>query len=288
MNNKYRLSSNNFEREEESAKIKPLKIIFLSVEGNATEKEYFQGISKNRKSLNINTRIDVEVLRRSSKDNRSAPIQVIELLEEYLRLREIGEEGMIKDIPPEFINKYGQNFIYKYLNDPNSIPAKRRNGFETALMLIGYDINYRKFLNQYNNELDEFAILIDRDKQAHSKDNMINCIKYCEKKKWDCYITNPCFEFWLLLHLSDIKEEYKDRIPQIISNVKLTNNHTYVSNELSMKAHHNKSGINFNVNYLHKVDDAIKRAQDFESDETGLIDNIGSNIWKLIKKMKNF
>ncbi len=44
MKSKYRLSSNAFKLEDEEEKIKPQKIFFLSVEGNGTEKEYFDGI----------------------------------------------------------------------------------------------------------------------------------------------------------------------------------------------------------------------------------------------------
>ena len=37
MKNRYRLSSNAFEREDEEDKVEPQKIFFLSVEGNDTE-----------------------------------------------------------------------------------------------------------------------------------------------------------------------------------------------------------------------------------------------------------
>ena len=43
MINRYRLTSTVYEREDESQKVLPEKRIFLSVEGNATEKEYFDG-----------------------------------------------------------------------------------------------------------------------------------------------------------------------------------------------------------------------------------------------------
>ena len=39
MRNKYRLCSSAFDRESENEKIEPLKIFFLAVEGNRTEKE---------------------------------------------------------------------------------------------------------------------------------------------------------------------------------------------------------------------------------------------------------
>lgn len=288
MTNKYRLSATVYEREDESQKIEPQKIYFLSVEGNLTEKQYFNGISRYREELGINARVDVEVLKRGRKDTNSAPQQVIELLEEYLRLRELGKENLLDEIPEEFIETYGVEFIKEFLEKPESISRKTRNQFITDLSKIGYDINYRKYLQRYNNELDEFAILIDRDMQTHSEVNMKSCIEYCKEKGYSCYIANPCFEFWLLLHLSDVLEEYSDRMDEIKQNQKVSDNHTFVSKEVSDKAHHGKSGINFKVNYLDKVNMAVDRAKGFASDTEGLVDEIGCNLWKLIESMKAY
>lgn len=155
-------------------------------------------------------------------------------------------------------------------------------------MKIGYDINYRKYLQKYDNELDEFAILIDRDIQTHSEMNMKECISYCKDRNYKCYISNPCFEFWLLLHLSDIKCEYKDKMELIRENKKISNNHTFISKEVSEKAHHGKSGINFKKNYMPFVDTAIQRAKEYESGEEELINHIGCNIWKLLESMRNY
>ena len=163
MKNKYRLSSNAFEREEEADKVEPQKVFFLSVEGNATEKEYFESISANRKALGINAIVDIEVLNRRKKDTNSAPEHVVELLEEYLRLREYGRESLVNDIPKNFVEKYGIEFIQNYLKGEGEISRKQKNEFVTDLLKIGYDINYRKYLDKYHNELDEFGILIDRD-----------------------------------------------------------------------------------------------------------------------------
>lgn len=286
MVNKYRLSASVFDRETEDEKVEVQKIIFLSVEGNVTEKEYFEGISANRNELGINAKVDVEVLKRSRKDTNSAPGQVIELLEEYVRLREIGRENLLEDIPEEFIKKYGLEFVVKYLENPEEIPNHIKNAFKTELMEIGYDINYRKYLKKYNHELDEFAILIDRDAQTHSEVNMAECINYCREKGYNCYIANPCFEFWLLLHLSDVKAEYKDDMEKIRENPKVSRHHTFVSKEVSDKAHHGKSGIGFKNNYLPFVDVAIQRAKEFASEENDLVNKVGCNIWKLLEDMK--
>ena len=286
MKNKYRLSSGIFEREKEEEKVDIEKIFFLSVEGNATEKEYFNGISEHRAELGMNAKIDVEVLRRSSRDTGSAPKQVVELLEEYISLRELGREHLIEEIPEEFVNAYGIDFIRKYLDNPEDIPKKKRYSFVTDLMKLGYNINYRKYLSKYNSKLDEFCILIDRDKDAHSKVNMMECIKYCKKRGFKCFIANPCFEFWLLLHLSDVEKEYGDKLDLIKENPKVSLNHTFVSKEVSEKACHGKSGIHFVKNYMPFVDKAIQRAKRMPADETELVDMIGCNIWKLLEEMK--
>lgn len=106
MINRYRLTSTVYEREDESQKILPEKRIFLSVEGNATEKEYFDGVSKYREKIGINAEVDVEVLRRGKKDTNSAPQQVIELLEEYIRLREQKEDDILEEISEQFKEQY--------------------------------------------------------------------------------------------------------------------------------------------------------------------------------------
>lgn len=288
MKNKYRLSSNAFEREEETDKVEPQKVFFLSVEGNATEKEYFEAISANRKALGINAIVDIEVLNRRRKDTNSAPEHVVELLEEYLRLREYGRESLVNDIPNNFVEKYGIEFIQNYLKGEGEISRKQKNEFVTDLLKIGYDIIYRKYLDKYHNELDEFGILIDWDMQTHSEVDTIECIKYCKDKGYACYIANPCFEFWLLLHLSDVKKEYCDRMLELKENRKVSDKHTFVSKEVSEKAHHGKSGINFRKNYMPYIGIAISRAKEFASTEDELVDNIGCNVWKLVETMKNY
>ena len=285
MTNRYRLSSSTYEREEEN-KIEPKKVFFLSVEGNTTEKAYFQGVSSYRKQLGISAEVNVEVLRRSSKDTNSAPQQVIELLEEYIRLR--NTENIESDIPKDLINKYGIDLIKQYIDNPDEIPNKTRRKLVTDMQKKGYDINYRKYCQTYKTDSDEFGILIDRDIQTHSEIDMLECINYCKEKGYNCYITNPCIEFWLLLHLIDVKEKYKDKLDLIKENKKISNAHTYVSSELSKIAGHGKSKIRFKENYLPNIDKAILRGKSFESDEEKLVDNIGCNIWKLIEKMKEY
>lgn len=289
MNNSYRLSSSAFDREKEDEKIEPLKIYFLSVEGNVTEKEYFEGIAAYREELHINGKVLVEVLSRSKEDTRSAPKQVIELLEDYLRLREMDEYDFHKDIPNKIVDEYGEAFVQKYIENPNLLTKEQKEKFEESLRILGYDYAYRRYLHECGGrDSDVFAIIIDRDRKSHTEKGMRECISYCRKKNYSCYISNPCFEFWLLLHACDVKEEYKDKLEEIRKNEKVSKKHTFVSRELARRNHHKKKGIAFKRKYLPYVNVAIERAKKFESDEECLVDNIGTNIWKLLESMRNF
>ena len=272
MVNKYRLSSKSYDRETPNEQITPRKIYFISVEGVATEVEYLQGLSDYRTELSINALVNIEVLRRKTKDGYSAPEQVIELLEEYLSLREAGN-NIFPDIPDEIKNNFSPDFIQLYIETPGK---------------IGYDLAYRKYLSKYTSNFDEFCILIDRDAGSHSSEDMNFILQYCKEKKYRCFITNPCFEFWLLLHFSDVYEEYSDQLDLIRENKKVSNAHTFVSNELSVKAHHGKKGIAFKEKYLPHIEEAIIRASKFASDNEALITDIGCNIWILIKEMQSF
>lgn len=306
MKNHYRLMSNRYEREEEEQKIFPEKVIFLSVEGNLTEKEYFEGLSKFREKLGIHAKVNVEVLRRGKKDTNSAPRQVIELLEEYIRLREQKEEEIFEELPDSFKEKYSVDYIKEYLNHSNKLLDKRCDDFERELKKIGYDISYRKYLRKYNSDLDKFAVLIDRDERTHSIADMKSYITHCNAKNYGCYIANPCFEFWLLMHLSDIKMEFRDELDLIKKNEKISSHHTFVSKVLSEKAHHGKRGIKFEKFYLPNLDRALEQSKSFAteimkkeleknkeksvlvSDEDILVDHIGCNLWKLIEELREY
>lgn len=273
---KYRLASSAFQRNEEGGIQEPLSVYFLSVEGNDTEVKYFRGVKSSKSAIGISALIDIEILNRRSKDTQSDPTKVIELLEEYIEIRGTDDEHIINELTEDFINKYSREFIQDYINNPQSIPKKQRNAFSYELQLLGYDIEYRRYLRKYNSEKDVFCIVIDRDKHSNVKE----CIQYCNEKKYKAYLTNPCFEFWLLLHLVDVKEKYK--YEDLLENKKLTNTHSFVSKEVSELAGHGKKNICFEKNYLTNIDLAIQRANDYETDINSLHDKVGTNLGELI------
>lgn len=298
MEKSFRLSSDGmFSRPEEIFPEKPLRIIFLSVEGNVTEQNYFSWLEKYREKLGIKTGVHVHPLRRGKRDNFSAPAQVLELLEEYIEIREsdILPDRMRKVIP----TKYTDAFVQQYMKDPDSVDKDKKEQFEMLLKQVGIDLEYQFFVKEYQGQDDLFGVVIDRDYNTHTVMQLNEIRKQCIEKGYHFFITTPCFEFWLLLHLVDVKKQYKGDMQKFRDNQKKTNKHTFTSLQVSEHAGHSKkiSEKIFRQYYLNHIDYAISQTKkSFSTDVEELIGTdetedskkgkLGSNLPELFKLLR--
>lgn len=273
MGNPFRLQSDAlFVRPEEADQEPPRRIAFLSVEGNETEADYFEWVQKYRSRLGIKTEVHVHPLKRAKSDTLSAPQDVLELLEEYIELREadVLPERMRMAIPAE----YTDDFIRLYMEDADTLEKSRKEEFEMLLRQTEIDLVYARFLKEYSGENDIFGVVIDRDYMTHSVTQMKKIVTECEEKGYYCFITTPCFEFWLLMHLVNVNEEYREQLQNFRENKKESRKHTFTSKEISKRAGHGKriSENVFKRFYLPKLDFAIQQAEEaFSSDKDKLI-----------------
>lgn len=190
MGNSFRLKSDAmFVRSEEENKEPPLRIVFLSVEGNRTEQDYFEWIEKYREQLGIKARVHVHSLRRSKHDTLSAPEHVLELLEEYIEIREseILPERMRLLIPAE----YTDDFVKQYMETPECVDAAMKADFEMLLQQTGIDLEYEFFLKEYSGKDDVFGVLIDRDYETHSVKQMSKIKSECKEKGYRFFCHDP-------------------------------------------------------------------------------------------------
>ena len=298
MEKSVRLSSDGmFSRPEEIFPETPLRIIFLSVEGNVTEQNYFSWLEKYREKLGIKTGVHVHPLRRGKRDNFSAPAQVLELLEEYIEIREsdILPDRMRKVIP----TKYTDAFVQQYMKDPDSVDKDKKEQFEMLLKQVGIDLEYQFFVKEYQGQDDLFGVVIDRDYNTHTVMQLNEIRKQCIEKGYHFFITTPCFEFWLLLHLVDVKKQYKGDMQKFRDNEKKTNKHTFTSFQVSEHAGHSKkiSEKIFRQYYLNHIDYAISQTKkSFSTDVEELIGTdetedskkgkLGSNLPELFKLLR--
>lgn len=276
MVNQYRLYSGTmFDRPEADHQENPLRIIFLSVEGSETEVRYLSYVDKYREVLAIKAGVHIHTLKRAKSDTKSAPCNVLELLEEYVDLR--NTDNLPERIRTQIPGTYSAEFIKSYLEEDDGLDSSQKKQFEELLKQVGFDLEYQRFLHEYSGKDDIFGIVIDRDHDAHTITQLRNIKRQCDENGYKMFITTPLFEFWLLLHLSDIKKDYSGRLEEFRKNPVKSNKHSTVSFELSKIAGHSKklSEGKFRAFYLDKIDYAIKQVN--ESFCTDIEQLIGSN-----------
>lgn len=277
-------------------KIAPAKLIYISVEGDETERSYFEALGKClsefRDPSGKRVTFKIEVLRHRKGDGYSMPEQVIELMDEYVELRE--EDTPLPKRVREILSKsYTGEEIKMFLkNDPHLNKDKKKK-IQEQLDVWNIDIQYRNYLEKFNpSKEDRFVIILDRDKGCHKEENLKKCMEYClSPKKEECrpyefYLSSPCFELWLLLHISNVAQEYADKMELVFENKRITNKHTFISNELSKKAHHAKkiSVGKFKQIYLPNIGQAIENSQMLSHDLDALFTNVGTNMAGFFQK----
>ena len=276
---KFRLTSSAFERKDESEKRQLKKLVFLSVEGSQTEMDYFNSLN----GCLDNSVIKIETLRHLRSDGYSDPEHVIELLEEAVNARESGPFPVDESVA-WILNKYGYEFIDSYLKKPSSVDPTKAKELKADLLQVGIDLDYRKHLSDLKSEGTYFCVVLDRDEKSRSKDMLSRCVKRCEEKGYHLFLSNPCFEFFLLLHVCDVKNTFSQQeLEDFKENRRISDKHTAVSQALTDRAHHSKkiSGTKFARIYFPNIKNGAARAKGFATTFPDLYDNLGTNLFEL-------
>ena len=277
---RFKLNTDAFLRTPEANKHNPKRVFFIAAEGEKTEPNYFG---------NLNLTLDaaivrIEILQHAKSKGYNAPHHLTELLDECLELRE-GDVIPAEGFSDTFVEKYPPNRLKELVNNSNHPDYIE---FMIDLDNEGIDCIYRKYLKNFNPEYDCFAIILDRDKRSHTYSMLLKCLEHCEAKKYFFCISNPCFEFWLLLHNLDVKNECnKEELDKFLENSRVNPKHTYISKKLSDVAGHAKriSRNKFNEKYYPNIRCATERAKLFAIDPREIITQLGTNVYLLIEEI---
>lgn len=270
-------------RSYESESKDPNKVFIIAVEGNETEAQYFCGLENNSKYLGIPSTVRIEVLDRY--DTKSAPKYVVELLEEYIR------EGYTTTFIDKFkdtienagLGDTAENLIRKYFED--KLSSETRKEMERLIYEADRDRIYYQYLETWNIDKKEFCVVFDRDKQSTKPWDFSQVVKDSIEKGYRVVITNPCFEFWLLLHVCDVQKEYS--LDEIIQNRSVSRDKNFVDSKLSeILGGYNKSNIKFEEIFMNKIDIAIKREKEYATYWKDIINNVGSNVGSFIEDIR--
>ena len=289
---------------------------FLVFEGSRTEEIYFDTINELKGKIGINPLIEIISIERTySEYGWSNPKKILEQLLKDLEEIEDGKlsyktlvdkimEIIVED--KNFSLKISKKSNLKEViedieNEIESLENTVKNIEEDCITLLSI-ITKKVFLvkeeianilekvlenigNQqitYSEDIDKMCLIVDRDKKSF-KEEQYNYVKEeCKRKNFKFYVTNPCFEFWLLLHFDEVHSINREKL---LENKRASSKVRYVESELKKYFPYNKNKYNAEL-LIEKIDLAIENEKRFCEDIEELKDKLGSNIGLLIKELK--
>lgn len=295
-----------------------VKKYFLVYEGSDTEVLYFDAVNSMREDIGINPLIElVPIIRSYSEEGWSNPKKILNRIIENL------EESKTKRISYEtLLNRFMEYFYENKIITTSKVQADiiwktmRRfceaelqrtlssdvEDIENACTLICRELQEEYELEHvvsdissiikeggltYAEGFDKICLIVDRDRESFvsvpENNQYAYVVERCKEKSFGLYITNPCFEFWLLLHFDKVFEVNRDKL---LENPKVTAKRRYAEQELR-KIWPGYTKSSYRAEELVKnIDKAIENEKAFCEDVVSLEHSIGSNLGKLIEDMR--
>lgn len=149
-------------------------------------------------------------------------------------------------------------------------------------MLKNYNITFDK-------EIDFLCLVVDRDAESFTASQFDEVYHICQEKGFRFLISNPSFEFWLLLHFDDVVNLDVEKIRK---NEKINSDSKssirYLSNELRERLGKYKKNRYDAERLVHNLNKSIKNEKKFCESLPELKEQIGSNIGVFIEELRSY
>ncbi|MBT3207360.1 MAG: RloB domain-containing protein [Bacteroidetes bacterium] len=140
----------------------------------------------------------------------------------------------------------------------------------------------KEYWIEHGIEANELWMVVDRDRQNVSKEQLNSIIDKCKLEGYNLALSNPTFELWLLLHLTDLQ---KYSLDGLINNDKVNKTRRFIDKELSIILKgYNKKNLKFE-RFENGINDAIIRAKNMQVNNENLINELGTSVCLLIEKL---
>jgi len=140
----------------------------------------------------------------------------------------------------------------------------------------------KEYWEEHGIEASELWMVVDRDSQNVSKKQLNIIIDKCKSEGYNLALSNPTFEFWLLLHISDLRNY---SIDDLLNNEKVNKTRRFIDKELSnILKGYNKNNLRFE-RFEDGINDAIIRAKGMQTNNDDLIDELGTSVCLLVEKL---
>ena len=181
---------------------------------------------------------------------------------------------------PEYLTKLNE------LSDDTAVRCDihiiERDHSYSAIKCLVADLDaYKRKNSDIINDNDILGIVADRD---GNKDIHLYMEK-CKQENYQFYFSNPCFEFWLLLHLRDVQSELETLGEQKLYANRYVGSKTYLSKLVQEQAGHSKriSQAVFDAYYRPNIHLACARAKTFATTQEDSLTGLASNLYELVE-----
>lgn len=292
---------------------------FLVYEGASTEAIYFNSVENRRDEVGIDSLFEmIPIIRSYSEDGWSNPEKILNRI-----LADLEEEKSGQITYESLLNRimgylYDEKILTTSRVQAHAIWRILVNGCEMVLdKALTEDVldieddchKLIRYLNQesdivnivedisdyiksskitYADGFDKICLIVDRDKDSFlalpENDQYGYVLQTCRKRGFGFYVSNPCFEFWLLLHFDEVFGLDKE---MLLENPQVTTKRRYAEQELRrLLPGYTKSRYN-SQSLMANMEKAIRNAEQFCVDEERLVSEVGTNIGKMIRELQN-
>lgn len=272
---------------------------FLASEGSKSEPKYFEGLNQSIISENVTI---INILRDYINLSQSHPTHLTKLLSDFIDNKN-EQEITVKELKNRLLNfehensnKFDITSAINKLNDiykDDKFKIKYECLDELFIELFKSDIykdlasNFSLyFMAQdvtYSQLTDSLNMIIDRDKDNFFDNQYDEVVEFCKKNNVNLYVSNPNFEFYLMLHFKEVENEDKDKM---FKNEKISSKKRYLEKRLYDICRYTKTRFSFDK-FEPFIYDAINREKAYAESVEELKNNLGSNVGILVNKMIN-
>ena len=268
-------------------KIEVKRKYFFVLEGEKTEDIYIRELPN---YLREDALADIVLLERVESSN-SNQFKITEAISRYLE-----QSQMISVEQKERILELCTRFDEYKINEAELIDTIQKILGELAEhFVVDYNenvIEQVKLLNElrnYEKGFDKICLILDRDYRSFKSEQFDKVINICNENDFLLGLSNPNFEFYLLLHLTDATNSNVNDIAENRRMSKSKSSRKYTEHLLNEEMR--KSGLSYQKKrydakfFLDRFKNVLEYSTYYEQDNTCLKEKVGTSVQNIIKDL---
>lgn len=262
----------------------PYRLHYIFSEGEKTESMYFNALSK---YANKSDEIEIRVMDRWTINKGNSNQYKITLeVEKYINsIQSLDSDniqlldGLTNKLKEQELTVADMFQLVKIVMD------LEQDAFIHEGELLLQQINTILTMSDYDKEFDKICIILDRDKQSFKAFQYEEVLNIAEKNDYTLGISNPNFEFFLLLHMNDLSVLSTE---ELINNPKVTSKKRLM--ESLLKDECKKNDTTFNKNnydcewFLDNFENGYTNSLNYAHEVEELKESPGSSLFNILQE----